>query len=365
MWLNEWHRRVAVRPRMSRRAGPRLWLERLEDRTVPSSFSAATVADLVADINAANRQGGANTITLTAPTTLPYLLTAADNSTDGPTGLPVIAANDNLTIIGNGDTIQRSTAAGTPTFRLLDVAAGASLTLQNLTLQGGSAFGAGVSADGGAIYSQGTLDLKGVTVRDNSAKGAAGQSAAGGGIYSSGALTLEGGTLVQNNQAVGGYGSPATALGGLGASGGNGVGGGLYVAGGTAELTGVTVFSNVALGGIGGTGGQGVRGAPGSIWGVATPGGPGGNGGQGGTGGAGLGGGVYVAGGTVQLAGATVSSNAAHGGPGGTGGAGGQGGWSRVRGGPGGNGGQGGTGGDGLGGGMYVATGMASLTTSQ
>jgi hypothetical protein len=32
----------------------------------------------------------------------------------GATGLPVIAANDNLTIIGNGDLIERSAAKGTP-----------------------------------------------------------------------------------------------------------------------------------------------------------------------------------------------------------------------------------------------------------
>src|SRR5262249_6794620 len=136
----------------------------LEDRTVPSSFTAAGVADLIADINAANVAGGANTITLVAGTT--FTLTARDNSTDGPTGLPVIAANDNLTIQGNGDTITRSTATGTPAFRLLDVAAGASLTMSNATLQGGLATNYQViavgnieMARGGAIFNQGTLSL--------------------------------------------------------------------------------------------------------------------------------------------------------------------------------------------------------------
>ena len=102
-----------------------------------SSYTAATVSALIADITAANAAGGANTITLTAPTTSPYVLTAVNNTTYGATGLPIIAANDNLTIVGNGDTIERSTAAGTPDFRLLCVAGGASLTLENLTLQGG------------------------------------------------------------------------------------------------------------------------------------------------------------------------------------------------------------------------------------
>ena len=93
----------------------RLVLEPLEDRALLASYSAASVSALIADINAANTAGGANTITLTAATTAPYVLTAVNNSTDGrDTGLPVIAANDNLTIVGNGDTIERSTAAGTP-----------------------------------------------------------------------------------------------------------------------------------------------------------------------------------------------------------------------------------------------------------
>ena len=102
------------RPPTKRRPGRRLGLEALEGRTLPSSYSAASVSALIADINAANTAGGANTINLTAPTTSPYVLTAVNNTTDGTTGLPVIAANDNLTILGNGDTIERSTAAGTP-----------------------------------------------------------------------------------------------------------------------------------------------------------------------------------------------------------------------------------------------------------
>src|SRR5262249_17897016 len=122
----------------SRPAAPRLRtrlaLEQLEHRTLPSAYTAGSVADLIADINAANQAGGANTITLAPGTT--FTLAAVNNTTDGATGLPVIAANDNLTILGNSDVIQRNTATGSPAFRLFDVAAGASLTLQNLTVQG-------------------------------------------------------------------------------------------------------------------------------------------------------------------------------------------------------------------------------------
>ncbi len=80
-------------------------------------YIAYTSADLIADISLANATPGANTITLAAATTAPYILTAVDNTTDGATGLPLIAANDNLTIAGYGDTIERSTASGTPAFR--------------------------------------------------------------------------------------------------------------------------------------------------------------------------------------------------------------------------------------------------------
>jgi hypothetical protein len=154
----------------------------MEDRTVLNSYTAASVPDLIADISKANSHGGSNTITLVAGNT--FTLTAVDNTTDGPTGLPVIAANDNLTIQGKGATIARSTAAGTPNFRLFDVALGASLTLANVTLQGGSLANSwGVGAVGGAILNQGTVTLSAATVTNNGAKGAPGHAnGAGGGI---------------------------------------------------------------------------------------------------------------------------------------------------------------------------------------
>jgi len=341
------HRVPAPRPKTTR-----LCLEQLEDRALPSSYTADTAANLIKDIDAANNAGGANTITLAAATTAPYVLTAVDNTTDGATGLPVIANNDNLTIVGSGDTVERSTVSGTPGFRLLDVAAGASLTLQNLTLQNGQAHGADPAGDGGAAYNQGTLVLNGVTVQNNGADAGGGIYSAGsltleagstvrsnvaplgggiystgvltleggtvqgnsaqvgGGIYSTGVLTLEAGTTVQDNHAQGvngyplayqyygyGYGGPAT-------PGGNGLGGGIYVAGGTAALSNATLFSNTATGGKGGWGGS-----YGGIYGGGSY--------SGAAGGSGLGGALAVSGGNVSLTSVTMSSNAAQGGPGG------------------------------------------------
>src|SRR6516164_2636107 len=155
MWLSKLCRRWPARtatletPPTPLRRGLRPALEQLEDRTMLSTFTAA--------INAANAAGGANTITLVAGTT--FNLTAVDNTTDGATGLPVIAANDNLSVVGNGDVIQRSTADGTPAFRLFDVASSASLALANMTLQGGMELATYVGtlvAGGGAIFNQGS-----------------------------------------------------------------------------------------------------------------------------------------------------------------------------------------------------------------
>jgi hypothetical protein len=287
------HPRAPAKPRR----GLRLHLEQLEDRALPSSYSAATVSDLIADINAANAAGGTNTITLTAPTTAPYVLTARNNNTDGANGLPVIASKDILTIIGSGDTIDANQGP-----RLFDVAAGASLTLQNMTLQNGFTEGAGAAAEGGAIYNQGTLDLSAVTVQGCVAQGTAGTDggdllghhganisgipggpAAGGAIWSDGSLTLENGTLIQNNQAVGGNGGPGGQFI-AGSPGGSAFGGGVYIAGGTANLTGVTINNNSVIPGQSGGG-------------VPTP--------------VGYGGGLYVANGKVNLSGDTVDGNTA------------------------------------------------------
>jgi hypothetical protein len=281
---------------------------------VPSNFTAATVPDLIADMNASNLAGGSNTITLVTGKT--FTLTAVDNGADGANGLPVIAAGDNLTILGSGDTVERSTAKGTPAFRLFDVAVGASLQLENMTLQGGLAYApwvvdgqvaSAVSWFGGAIYNQGALTLVGVTVQKNTARGAnateslggPASAGAGGGLYSAGSLVIEGSTI-QDNLAVGGngtdFGEPTPN------SGGNALGGGLCVAFGTATISNSTFFSNLAQGGDGSNGeikymkGYGY---------------------SGGDGGSGFGGALYASSANVALQNTTVTGNQSKGGAGG------------------------------------------------
>jgi hypothetical protein len=277
-------------------------VEPLEDRTVPASFTATDVSGLIAAIDAANRTPEADVIDLVAGKTYP--LTQVNNNVGhGTTGLPTVAAGEDLTILGNGATIERSTARKTPAFRLFDVAVGASLTLQDLTLQHGWAWGRFGSAQGGAIYNQGTLTLSGVTVQDNTAQGDFGGKAAGGGIWSSGSLTIEH-SLIQYNQALGGDGTTSSDSH---SPGGWAAGGGIYVSGGAASLIDVTLFSNTARGGAGANATKvylGPRHFAGWI-----PGTPGGNG---------LGGALYAGAGTVSLFNTTVTRNSAAGGSGGS-----------------------------------------------
>jgi hypothetical protein len=301
MWLSRL-RNLLRGPRRPRPPAPKFrrrrpLLESLEDRSLPSTFTAGSVTDLIGDINAANQAGGSNTIVLAANTT--FDLTAANNTTNGTNGLPVIAAKDNLAITGQGgDILQRDPAA--PAFRLFDVGGHAALTLSNLTLQYGLASGSGSAAEGGAIYNQGTLSLNGVTVQNNTAQGgngsgsgasANGQDAAGGGIWSSGNLTLANGTVIQSNQALGGSGGFGTK-----GAGGNASGGGVYIGGGTANLTGVTVDGNAVYAGYGAIsfyGGYPSYSEPG---------------------GSAFGGGVAVTGGSVTLTSDLLENNAARGG---------------------------------------------------
>jgi hypothetical protein len=273
----------------------RLLVEGLEDRTVPANYSAASVPELIVAIEAANLTTEADTITLAAGKT--FTLTQVNNFTHGPTGLPTIAAAEELTIVGNGATIERSTAKGTPAFRLIDVAAGASLTLQNLTLQRGLAVRTreGISNQGGAIINQGTLALSGVTVQNNTSQGDDRSEAAGGGIWSSGSLSVEHSTI-QNNQALG---SPS----------GSARGGGLYVDGGSASLIDVTLYSNTARGGDGSDRVKVyVESGPKhtSFYYLPAT-----------SGGSAFGGALYISGGTLSLQNSTVTRNVAKGGIGG------------------------------------------------
>jgi hypothetical protein len=318
-------------PKSSRVFSP-LSLEQLESRLTPAVFNvgAGDVATLITDINTANSNGQSNTINLTNSI---YSLPAVNNYWYGPNGLPPITSN--LTINGNGATLFRD--SGDLPFRFFYVSGGmelpaGSLTMDNLTLQGGLAeggnsnLGGGGLGAGGAIFNQGTLNLTAVTLTDNAALGgSSGVSSTGDGGGGMGGDTLGtlgggfGGSL--GNQSFGGQegqggggGFLSSATGGVngpgigggqggfgdpdgGGDGGNGgpdSTGGTFGAGGFASSTGMG-----GGGGVGGGGGLGVNGGDGGFGGgggggVAASDGAFSAGGKGGFGGGGGGGGTYA-----------------------------------------------------------------------
>jgi hypothetical protein len=251
---------------------------------------------------------------------------------DGQTGL-----TKGITINGPG--------TGGPFFRLFDIAAGSSLTLQSLTLSGGDAHGfpggftavggaGGASAGlGGAIFNQGMLMIQSSTLTGNTAQGGAGGyrrylfqdggGAGGGGLGGRGQTTSSSfggsgggpnggnpGNNVTHSGTDGDFGGGGG--GGYGnGTGGSGGKGGFGAGGGGGGFDGTAGGSGGFGGGGGGSPGEGGSGA-GSVYG-------GGSGGNGGGGGAGMGGAIFNEGGTVTITNSTITGNSALGGAGGTG----------------------------------------------
>ncbi len=166
----------------------------------PHTVGSGDTADLIWSMTCANSNGVGtdDVINLTHST---YTLTAVNNTTLGGNGLPFIldqTTAGTLTIHGSGATIQRSTAGGTPAFRLFAVDLGADLTLNDLLLSNGSP----ASGGGGALNSQGgAVALNHVRMVGNAA-------IYGGAIASAGTLTivsseLSGNTATNYGGAVG------------------------------------------------------------------------------------------------------------------------------------------------------------------
>ncbi len=127
-------------------------------------------------INTANTNGEDDTIQLAANGT--YTLTASDN---GVNGLPQLGADGGhkLTLQGNGATIQRSSAGGTPSFRIFYINSLADVVISGLTMNNG-----GFGMNGGAIYINGAGGNTKLTLTDSSIILSHGYY--GGAIYNSG-----------------------------------------------------------------------------------------------------------------------------------------------------------------------------------
>jgi hypothetical protein len=172
---------------------------------------------LIDAINSANVNTGPDVIDLNDNCT--YTLTAVDNVTDGPNSLPAITSE--IVINGNGATVERSGAAGTPNFRIFLVSGAGDLTLNDMTVRNGAA---------GGIRNRegGTLSVNRSTISGNTTVGN------GGGIQNLGAMTITD-TTISGNRSEGGH--PV-----------NGMGGGIYqnAAGATLDLLNVTITANYA-----------------------------------------------------------------------------------------------------------------------
>ncbi|MFO0780429.1 MAG: choice-of-anchor Q domain-containing protein [Candidatus Gracilibacteria bacterium] len=154
------------------------------------------VAGLIAAINSANNEisnPGPDTIELAAAGT--YTLTAIDNSdpTHGPSGLPVITSN--ITIHGNNATIQRSSAGGTPNFRIALIGATGNLSLDHATLKNGITSSS--TSGGGMSFVSGSVGLLDNVTFDGNSTGTSGGALRNAGT---GVLTITNSTF-QNNHA--------------------------------------------------------------------------------------------------------------------------------------------------------------------
>jgi hypothetical protein len=202
-----------------------------------------SAAALISAVNAANA-GGVGSFGL--PHGCIIKLTAADNTTDGGNGLPVIFRS--LTIAGNGATITRSSSQP---FRFFEVAQGASLTLSGLILSNGL-LPTTDTIGGGAIANYGTVTVTAATFQNNATP--AQQGASGGAIQNSGLLSVTGSTFSGNSGIEGGgifnqnqatiatstfTNNKATLYGG----------GGLVNAAGTTSVIGSTFVGNTGPGG--------------------------------------------------------------------------------------------------------------------
>jgi mersacidin/lichenicidin family type 2 lantibiotic len=163
-----------------------------------ANFMCQDTVCLIEAIHEANGNGEENSITLAAGI---YHLTAADNELEGGTGLPSVTSS--LTIDGPDSFIEREASA--PSFRFFHVAASGTLTLEGITLMGGSV----ENNSGGAIFNEGTVTLITSRLLDNHA------GISGGGIVNYGTAALQSTVLARNTAQTTGpnFAGQATSLG--------------------------------------------------------------------------------------------------------------------------------------------------------
>jgi hypothetical protein len=169
---------------------------------------------LVTAINTAN-SGGPGTLLLAGNCT--YGITIPATASDG---LPLITGH--IGLVGGPNTVIRRSPSALTAFRVLDVAAGASLRVSNLSIRNGKTAGLGGgiqnagslwvskvtfsgnnAGNGGALSnnSGATATLYNATIAENTTTGVG-----GGGIINSGTLTLDESSLSDNHAPINGGG---------------------------------------------------------------------------------------------------------------------------------------------------------------
>lgn len=154
------------------------------------------VAGLIAAINSSNANPDADVINLAAGGTYTLTSIAGPDSFHGNTGLPIVhgpseQVHASLTINGNGATIQRSSVAGTPLFRIFH-ALFADVVLDGVVIRNG--YGQGSRCGGGGLY----LNVSNVTILNSTITENFGFE--GGGICNNNAsnLKIENSTISHN-----------------------------------------------------------------------------------------------------------------------------------------------------------------------
>lgn len=210
-----------------------------------------------------------------------YTITTAYDPTLG-NGLPRFtgAGGATLVIDGNGSTIER--ADGSAPFRILSIASGATVEINDLTFLRGQAR-EGLSGDnGGAIQNLGVLTVNDSAFYLNNAGsgypgadytipaanngGNGGSGGHGGAIYNNGVLTVTGSDFFLNYAGNAGSGGDGRDNGGNGGNGGSG--GAIYSSNNSALTITDSVIRNNYPGGGGAPGGAGYGIGPYANWGT-------------------------------------------------------------------------------------------------